>query len=122
MFSLIFPVEHRAHSRCAVFTLLDTKFFDVRIKHELFAGDQGNAQETAATFVLFPRNALHKSVTFEQGSPNSRKIVSLAHQLGAMASEIAGSLLGHFHCPIFTIYKFHRLAPLDAYGARICNL
>jgi hypothetical protein len=35
--------EHRAHSQCAVLALLDTKFFDIQIKHELFAGDQWNA-------------------------------------------------------------------------------
>jgi len=87
--------------------LLDTKFFDLRIKHELFARDQRNAQETSVTFQLFPRNALNKGMTFEQGGPNGCKIISLADQLGAMAREIAGSLLGHFHRP-FGIKKLHR--------------
>jgi hypothetical protein len=93
-------VEHRTHSQCAVFALLDTKFFDVRIKYELFAGNQGNARESAVKFVLFSRDALDKGVTFEQGRPNGRKIVSLAYQPGALAREIVGSLLGHFHRPI----------------------
>jgi hypothetical protein len=93
-------IEHRALSQCAVFALLDAKFFDIRIKHELFAGDQGNAQETAVTFKLFPWNALDEGMALEQGGPNGREIVSLAYQLGAMAREIAGSLIGHFHRPI----------------------
>jgi hypothetical protein len=115
--------EHRAHSQCAVFALLDTKFFDIRIEHELFAGDQWNAQDTAVAFKLFPRNALDKGMTFEQGRPNGREIVSLAYQLGAMAREIAGSLLGHFHRPIFDLKKLRRQPmPTDAYGvSRICN-
>jgi len=98
--SPISAIEHRAPSQGPVFGLLDTKFFDIRIKHELFAGDQGDAQEIAVALKLFPRNPLDKGMAFEQGRPNGRKIISLAHQLGAMAREIAGSLLGHFHRPI----------------------
>jgi hypothetical protein len=93
-------IEHRAHSPCAVFALLDAKFFDIRIKHELFAGDQGNAQEIAVTLKRFPWNAFDEGVAIEQGGPNGREIISLAYQLGAMAREIAGSLIGHFHRPI----------------------
>src|ERR1700680_4890691 len=45
--SLILFVKHRTHSQCAAFALLDTKFIDVRIKHELFTGNQRNARESA---------------------------------------------------------------------------
>jgi hypothetical protein len=63
-------------------------------------------QDTAVTFKLFPRNALDKGMTSELGRPNGRKIVSLAYQLGAMAREIAGSLLGHFHRPISILRSY----------------
>jgi hypothetical protein len=39
-------------------------------------------------------------MVFEEGGPNGREIIALAHQLGAMAREIARSLLGHFNRPI----------------------
>jgi hypothetical protein len=79
---------------------LDAKFFDIRIEHELFAGDQSNAQQTSVALELFPRHALDKGMIFEEGGPNGGEIISLAYQFGAMAREIAGSLLGHFFRPI----------------------
>jgi hypothetical protein len=39
-------------------------------------------------------------MVFEEGGPNGREIIALAHQLGAMAREIARSLRGHFNRPI----------------------
>jgi hypothetical protein len=45
--------------------LSDTKFFDIRIKHELFTGDQRNVQETPVTFNSLSRNALNKGMSFE---------------------------------------------------------
>jgi hypothetical protein len=72
---------------------LDTKFPDICIKDELLACDQGDLQERPITFKSFSRNALNKAMTLEQGRPHCRKIISLAYQLGALAREIAGSLL-----------------------------
>jgi hypothetical protein len=46
--------------------LLDAKFFDIRIEHELFAGYQGNAQEIAVALELFPWNALDKRVALSR--------------------------------------------------------
>jgi len=86
------------------YILSDTKFFDIRIKRELFARDQRNVQETPVTFKFLPRNALNKGMTFEQSGPNCWKSISLAHQLGALAREIRGSLLRHFH-PLIDIRK-----------------
>ena len=45
--------------------LLDTKFFDIRIKDELFTRDQRNVQETPVTFKSLSRNALNKDMSFE---------------------------------------------------------
>jgi len=80
-------------------SLLDTKFFDIRIKHELFARDQRNVQETSVTFKYSPWNAVNEDVTFEQNGPHCRKIISSAYQLGALAREISRSLLRHFRPP-----------------------
>jgi hypothetical protein len=84
---------------CLAHASLDTKFFDIRIEHEPFARDQRNAQEISISFERFPRHALDKGMVFEDGGPNGREISSLAHQVGAMAREIARSLLGHFNRP-----------------------
>jgi len=79
--------------------LLDAEFFDIRIKYELLARDQGDVHESAVTFTSLARNTLNKAVGFQECRPNGWKIVSLAHQFGAKAREIACSLLGHFHHP-----------------------
>src|SRR5271154_4322943 len=77
-------------------SLLNAKFFDIRIKYELFARDQRDVQEISIALSPLPRNSLNKDMTFEQTRPNGRKIISLAHQLGTLAREVAGSLLRHF--------------------------
>jgi hypothetical protein len=45
--------------------LLDAKFFDIRIKDELFTRDQRNVQETPVTFKSLPRDAFNKGMRFE---------------------------------------------------------
>jgi hypothetical protein len=91
---------------------LDAKFLDVGIEHELFAGDQRNAQQASVALKHFPRNAFDKGMVLKQGGPNGRKIISLAYQLRAMAREIARSLLGHFDRPIRDVAP-----PLDGVDA-----
>jgi hypothetical protein len=76
---------------------LNTKFFEIRIEHELFARDQRNVQDTSISLDALPRDALNKGMTFEQRGPNAREIISFSHQLGALAREVAGSLPRHFH-------------------------
>jgi hypothetical protein len=82
------------------YILLDTKLFDIRVKYELFTRDQRNVQETTVTLESLPRQALNKGVTLEQSGPHCREIISPAYKLGALAREIAGSLLRHFRPPI----------------------
>jgi hypothetical protein len=78
-------------------TLLNTKLSDIRIEHELFARDQRNVQKISVSLDALPRDALNKGMTFEQRGPNGRELISFAHQLGALAREVAGSLPRHFH-------------------------
>jgi len=90
---------HRCFATC--YRSLDTEFFDLRIKHQLFTCDQRNVQEApAAPIKSLPWNALNKAMSFEKSGPNSRKIISLAYQQGAVAREIAGSLVRHVRPPI----------------------
>jgi hypothetical protein len=85
--------------------LLDTKFFDFRIKYELLARDQRNLQEASVTLNSFPRNTLDQGMTFEQGGPDCVKIISLAYQLSTLPRQIAGSFLRHFRHPFDTKFK-----------------
>jgi hypothetical protein len=103
--------------------LLDTKFFDFRIKYELLARDQRNLQETSVTLNFFPRNALDQGMTFEQGGPDCVKIISPAYQLSALPRQIAGSFLRHFRHPFDTKFK-NRLPNLllDPDQFRYCSL
>jgi len=78
---------------------MNAKLFNVRVEHELFAGDERNVQKTSLPFDFFSRNALDENVTFEQGAPDSREIIAVAHQFGALTCEVSGSLPGHFHRP-----------------------
>jgi hypothetical protein len=84
------PLEraYKAASR----PLLDPKFPDIRVINELFARNQRNVEETASAFEPLPRSAFNKGVTFEERRPNRGKIISLAHQLGALTREIARPL------------------------------
>jgi len=59
--------------------LLDTKFLNLHVKHELFTSDQRNVQETPVTFEPLPRNALNKSMALEQSGPNCWESISRAH-------------------------------------------
>jgi hypothetical protein len=87
------PDADRIQPATPLLHLLDTKFPDICIKDELLACDQGDLQERPITFKSFSRNALNKAMTLEQGRPHCWKIISLAYQLGALAREIAGSVL-----------------------------
>ena len=87
------PDAGRIQPAIPLLHLLDAKFPDICIKDELLACDQGDLQERPITFKSFSRNALNKAMTLEQGRPHCWKIISLAYQLGALAREIAGSVL-----------------------------
>jgi hypothetical protein len=43
--------------------LLNTKFFDIRIEHELLARDQRNVYETSVSLHSFPWDTLNKGMT-----------------------------------------------------------
>jgi hypothetical protein len=106
--------SHRCFATC--YRSLDTEFFDLRIKHQLFTCDQGNVQEApAAPIKSLPRNALNKAMSFEKSGPNSREIISLAYQQGAVAGEIAGSLVRHVRPP-FQIEYVKRLPRRRGYS------
>jgi hypothetical protein len=73
--------------------LLDTKFFNICIKHQLFTGNQRDVQKAPVTFQFLPWNSFNKDMSLKQGRPNRRKIIALADQLSALTREIASSLL-----------------------------
>jgi hypothetical protein len=64
--------------------LLDTKFFDICIEHQLFTGNQRDVQKAPITFQSFPWSALNKDMSLKQGGPNRRKIIAFADQLSAL--------------------------------------
>jgi hypothetical protein len=67
----------------------------VAIEQKPFTGEQSNLQETSIALQSLPRNSVHKRIRLQDGQPNSRKILTLAHYVGAQTGEIACFLLRH---------------------------
>jgi hypothetical protein len=89
-FSLLLPPPQ---SRNRI--LSDTKSFTLALKHQPVTRDQSNVQKTPVSFKSLTRNTFDQRMLFEQGIPNGREVIPLAHRVRAQARKVGPSLLRH---------------------------
>ena len=79
--------------------LVQTEPSRIAIEHQSLAGNERDVEERPGAVDPRLRGADDEMMSLEPGGPDGRKIVSLAHQFGAFARQIAGpfacSFVGH---------------------------
>jgi hypothetical protein len=75
--------------------LSDTKSSALALKHQPFTRDQSNVQKAPVSFKSLPRNTVNQRMAIEQGIPNGREVIPLAHRVRAQARKVVRPLLRH---------------------------